>query len=163
MRDSSHLSRETLKNLITILNVIDSKTSVATIKLMNQDLMKLDRLDGTNFTRQQEKLKFLLTALKIYYVLDPEFKLILEPTDKETDELKPEHKKQRQDELICYGHILDALSDHLYDLYIDTQLAKKIWNTLDFKYKVQKEGAISKYFDFQMVDEKSILAQVHEL
>ena len=100
-------------------------------------------------------------------MLDPEFELILEPTDKETDELKAEHKKQRKDELICHGHILDALSDHSYDLYIDTQSTKEIWNTLDFKYKVQKEGAkkflISKYFDFKMVDEKSILAQVHEL
>jgi len=37
---------------------------------MNQDFVKLDKFDGTNFTRWQDKMKFLLTALKIFYVLD---------------------------------------------------------------------------------------------
>ncbi|RVW45262.1 hypothetical protein CK203_110169 [Vitis vinifera] len=36
-----------------------------TIKIMNQDLVRLDRFDGSNFTRWQDKVRFLLTALKI--------------------------------------------------------------------------------------------------
>ena len=39
--------------------------------------------------------------------------------------------------------------------------------TLEFKYKAEKEGTkkflISKYFTFKMVDDKTILIQVHEL
>ena len=146
---------------------MDSDTSVATIKLMNQDLVKLDRFDGTNFTRWQDKLKFLLTALKIFYVLDPELTPIPEPTNEDSDEVKAERKKRREDELICRGHILNALSDRLYDLYTDTQSAVEIWNALEFKYKAEEEGTkkflISKYFDFKMVDDKPILVQVHEL
>ncbi|KAL6350820.1 hypothetical protein AAG906_031406 [Vitis piasezkii] len=42
-----------------------------TIKIMNQDLVRLDRFDGSNFTRWQDKVRFLLTALKIFYILDP--------------------------------------------------------------------------------------------
>ena len=40
-------------------------------KMMNQDFVKLDKFDGSNFIRWQDKMKFLLTALKIFYVLDP--------------------------------------------------------------------------------------------
>ncbi|KAL6332755.1 hypothetical protein AAG906_015017 [Vitis piasezkii] len=38
---------------------------------MNQDLVRLDRFDGSNFTRWQDKVRFLLTRLKIFYILDP--------------------------------------------------------------------------------------------
>ena len=146
---------------------METETTTATIKLMNQDLIKLDRFDGTNFTRWQDKLKFLLTALKIFYVLDPDLQPIPEPTDGDSEELKAERKKRVEDEFICRGHILNALSDRLYDLYTDTASAKEIWTALEFKYKAEEEGTkkflISKYFDFKMVDDKPILPQVHEL
>ena len=154
---------------LTILSVyfeMETETSVATIKLMNQYLVKLDSFYGTNFTRWKYKFKFLLTALKIFYVLDPELAPIPEPTNEDSDELKAERKKRREDELICRGHILNALSDRLYDLYTDTQSTVEIWNALEFKYKAEEEGTkkflISKYFDFKMVDDKPILVQ-HEL
>ena len=70
------------------------------IKLMNQDLVNLDRFDDTNFTQWQDKLKFLLTALKIFYVLDPELAPISEPTDEDIDERRAERKKRQEDELI---------------------------------------------------------------
>ena len=146
---------------------METETSIASIKLMNQDLVKLDRFDGTNFTRWQDKLKFLLTALKIFYILDPELEPLPEASDKDSDERKAERKKRQEDELICRGHILNALSDRLYDLYTSTQSAKEIWDALEYKYKAEEEGTkkflISKYFDFKMNDEKAILAQVHEL
>ncbi|XP_050918443.1 uncharacterized protein LOC127135857 [Lathyrus oleraceus] len=141
--------------------------SVSSIKLMNQDLVKLDRFDGTNYTRWQDKITFLLTALKIQYVLDPDLETIPEPTENDTDEVKKERRKRKEDELLCRGHILNTLSDRLYDLYTNTASTKKIWNALEFKFKAEEEGMkkflISKYFDFKMLDSKLILAQVHEL
>ena len=150
-----------------ILVVMEHDSSAATIKLMNQDLVKLDRFDGTNFTRWQDKLKFLLTALKIVYILDPELVSIPEPTENDTEDLIAERKKRAEDNFICRGHILNALTDRLYDLYTETESAKEIWNALENKYKTEEEGTkkflIAKYFDFKMLDDKSILAQVHEL
>ena len=119
---------------------METETSIATIKLMNQDLVKLDRFDGTNLTRWQDKLKFLLTALKIFYVFNPELAPIPEPTEEDTDERRAERKKQQEDELICRGHILNALSNHLNDLYTSTQSTREIWNALEFKYKTDEEG-----------------------
>ena len=147
--------------------MMEDETTNATIKVMNQDLVRLDRFDGTNFTCWQDKLKFLLTTLKIVYVLDLELETIPEPSDNDSEERKVERKKRQKDELICRGHILNALSDRLYDLYTDNSSARDIWNTLEFKYKAKEEGTkkllISKYFYFKMLDGKPILPQVHEL
>ena len=109
----------------------------------------------------------MLTALKIYYVLDPDLPPISQPSDKDTDEKRVERKKREEDEIICRGHILNSLSDRLYDLYTVEPSAREIWNALEFKYKAEGEGTkkflISKYFDFKIVDAKPILPQVHEL
>ena len=44
---------------------------------------------------------------------------------------------------------------------------KEIWNTLEAKYKIEKVGTdkfiIQKYFDYKMLNNVSILDQVHEL
>ena len=102
--------------------------------------MKWDRFDGANFTRWHDKLKFLLTALKIFYVLDPELAAIPEPTEEDTDERRVERKKRQEDELICCGHILNALSDRLYDHCTSIQSVKEMWITLEYKHKAEAES-----------------------
>ncbi|XP_058741379.1 uncharacterized protein LOC131613751 [Vicia villosa] len=128
----------------------DATVSSITV-IMNQDLVKLDRFDGTNYTIWQDKMTFLLTALKVHYVLDPDLTPIPEPTDDDSEEVKKECKKHKEDELLCRGHILNTLFDRLYDLYTDNPSAVEIWKALEFKFKAEKEDA------------KPILPQVHEL
>jgi hypothetical protein len=103
-----------------------SESEMVTFKMMNQDFMKLDRFDGTNFTRWKDKLIFLLTALKIAYVLDPNLSKLPEPTDNDSDQLKAERKKHEEDEVVCRGHILNTLSDRLYDLFTSMKSPKEI-------------------------------------
>ncbi|URE31779.1 hypothetical protein MUK42_35290 [Musa troglodytarum] len=62
-------------------------------------------------------MKFMLTTLNIFYVLDLNLQPIPDLTDNNTDEVKAERKKRNEDEVICRGHILNALSDRLYNLY----------------------------------------------
>jgi hypothetical protein len=50
---------------------MEGGNEVATLKVMNQALVKLDRFDGSMFTCWQDKMKLLITVLKIFYVLDP--------------------------------------------------------------------------------------------
>ncbi|XP_050909718.1 uncharacterized protein LOC127123551 [Lathyrus oleraceus] len=128
-----------------------SDAAVSSIKVMNQDLVKLDLFDGTNYTRWQDKMTFLLTALKVHYVLDPYLAPIIEPLENESEEVKKERKKREEDELLCRGNILNTLSDHLYDLYTDNPSATESWKALKFKFKADEE------------DYKPILPQVHEL
>jgi hypothetical protein len=84
-------------------------SDVTSFKVVNQDFVKLDRFDGTNFTRWQDKMKFLFTALKIFYVLDPNLNSLPNPTLKDTNAVKAERKKCEDDELVCRGHILNTL------------------------------------------------------
>ncbi|XP_058211435.1 uncharacterized protein LOC131323598 [Rhododendron vialii] len=139
----------------------------SSIKMMNQDLIKLDQFDGNNFTRWKDKMIFLLTALKLYYILDPNTQPIPDPPESGADKFKEQRLQRAEDALMCRGHILHALSDRLYDFYKETKTATEIWNALEFKYKVQEEGTnkflIAEYFDFRMIDTKPILDQIHAL
>ncbi|PON59327.1 hypothetical protein PanWU01x14_160760 [Parasponia andersonii] len=73
----------TILKLYFFLLAMEAKSTLSTIKTMNQDFVWLDRFDGTNFTQWQGKVKFLLTTLKIFYVLDPNLAPILPPSDKD--------------------------------------------------------------------------------
>ena len=135
--------------------------------MLNHELVKLDRFDGTNFSRWKDKMKFLLTALRLFYVLDQNLIPFPIASDEDTDEIKAQRKKREEDELICRGHILNNLSNHLYDLYTSMKSPKEIWNALEAKYKTMKIGTnkfiIQKYFDYKILDNISVLDQVHEL
>ena len=109
-----------------------------TIKIMNQDLVRLDRFDGFNFTRWQDKVRFLLTALKILYILDTALAPLPEPKEDDTIEVVAKMKMREEDELICRGHILNALFNRVYDLYTNTHSAKEIWEALENKYKAEE-------------------------
>ncbi|KAM6541489.1 hypothetical protein CsatB_005936 [Cannabis sativa] len=138
-----------------------------TIKMMNQDLVRLDRFDGSNFTRWQDKVRFLLTTLKIAYILESTLEPLPAQSEKDTPEMVEKRRKREEDNLLCRGHILNALSDRLYDLYTNTNSAKEIWNALEAKYKAEEEGTrkflISQYFEFSFSDAKDLLPQIHEL
>ncbi|KAK3020515.1 hypothetical protein RJ639_046204 [Escallonia herrerae] len=112
-------------------------------------------------------MMFLLTALKVQYVLDPNLPPLSEITDNDSDETKAARKKREEDELVCRGHILNALSDCLYDLFTSSKCPKEIWKALENKYNNEKQGADKfltlKYFEFAMNDSESVLDQVHQL
>ncbi|GAV70929.1 hypothetical protein CFOL_v3_14427, partial [Cephalotus follicularis] len=140
------------------------------------DMVKLDRSDGNNFQRWQDKIKFLLIVLKIYYILDPNLQPIEDPVPA-TDETQPnvealervnqQRKKCEEDKLLCRGHILNTLSGILFDLFTCMKSAKEIQDALEFKYRAEEQGTnkylIAKYFDFKFFDTKPLLEQVHEL
>ena len=61
----------------------------------------LDRFAGTNFTRCKGKLFFLLTILKVAYVLDSKLEPFPEPKEDDSEVLKAARKKREDDELMC--------------------------------------------------------------
>ena len=44
---------------------MESEASASAIKFMNQDMVRLDRFDGTNFTRWQDKLNCVKNISKV--------------------------------------------------------------------------------------------------
>nr|GEV33418.1 glucose-6-phosphate isomerase 1, chloroplastic [Tanacetum cinerariifolium] len=89
----------------------------AGLRMFGSDTIKLDRMDGMNFTRWKEKMKFMLTTFKVYYVLEgPPIGVMSEE----------EQRKRDQDENLCKGYIFSTLTDRLYDLYTPVTSAREI-------------------------------------
>ena len=146
---------------------MEETSDVSALKMLNHELVILDCFDGTNFSRWKDKMKFLLTTMKLFYVLDLNLMPFPTTSDEDSDKIKTQRKKWEEDKLICGGHILNTLLDRLYDLYTSIKSLKEIWNALEAKYKIEKVGTnkfiIQKYFDYKMLDNISVLDHVHEL
>ena len=129
-------------------------------------MFKLDRFDGTNFTRWKDKLFFLLTELGVAYLLSRNLSTILEPSDKDDEETIATRKKCK-DEVCCRGYILNSMSDRLYDLFRTINSPQEIWSALEKKYTFIKQGMdrshSMKFFEFKMFDNKFVMDQVDEL
>lgn len=128
---------------------------------------KLARFDGTNYTRWKDRMVFLLTALKVFYVLDAELAPISDPTPNEEENVRNERSKRKEDELVCRGYILNSLTDRLFDLHRNSSSPKEIWASLEAKYKNERRGTdkfiAMKYFEFVLSDDKNVIDQIHAL
>ncbi|KAK3042995.1 hypothetical protein RJ639_000972 [Escallonia herrerae] len=99
--------------------------------------------------------------------LDPNLPPLPETTDNDSDETKAARKKREDDELVCKGHILNALSNHLYDQFTSSKCPREIWKALENKYNNEKQGTDKfltlKYFEFTMNDSESVMDQQRQL
>ena len=67
---------------------MEGTSNVSALKMLNHELVKFDCFDGTNFSRWKDKMKFLLTTLKLFYVLDSNLMPFPTTSDEDTDEIK---------------------------------------------------------------------------
>ncbi|KAK3012718.1 hypothetical protein RJ639_008792 [Escallonia herrerae] len=84
--------------------------------MMNQDLIKLDQFDGSNFGRLQDKVKFLLMALKIVYILNCE--PLSEPSDNASENEKKECQRKNDDKtaILHQVHELQDITNKICEL-----------------------------------------------
>ncbi|GKD33745.1 zinc finger, CCHC-type containing protein [Tanacetum coccineum] len=131
---------------------------------MSTDIVKLDRFDGGSFKRWQRKMQFLLTTLKVAYVMTKSY-----PEEPEDENLAAsrERLKFKNDDFICRGHILNAMSDPLFDIYQNYSTARDLWNTLEERYFMEDATSmkyiVSKFNSYKMVDSRPIIDQMYEL
>ena len=68
--------------------------------------------------------------------------------------------------ILCHGHILSALFDNIYKVYCHTKTVVELQEALELKYgfveKHIKRYSCERMIEFQMVDGKPILNQIHE-
>nr|GEY16102.1 zinc finger, CCHC-type [Tanacetum cinerariifolium] len=139
-------------------------TNGKSVKDMTTKFDKLVKLEGQDFRRWQKKIHFLLTTLKLVYVLStpgPEWHEdeILETTRK--------RMKWENDDYICRGHILNGMSDFLFDIYQNIGSTKELWESLESKYMVEdassKKFLVSNFMNYKMVDTRPVMEQFHEM
>ncbi|GJY04518.1 zinc finger, CCHC-type containing protein [Tanacetum coccineum] len=85
-----------------------------TVKDMTMNFGKLDKFEGHDFRRWQKKMLFLLTTLKVVYVLTTPMPELLKDATVEAIKIRA---KWENDDYICRGHILneDASSKKFLD------------------------------------------------
>ncbi|VFQ69816.1 unnamed protein product [Cuscuta campestris] len=75
-------------------------------------------------------------------------------------------RKYEKDNKTVRGHLLSHMTNPLFDLFIPNKSAKSIWETLQKKYGADDAGkrkyVTGEWLRFQVVDDKSIMDQVHE-
>ena len=98
---------------------------------MTSKFIKLEKFQGVDFRRWEKKMHFLLTTLKVVYVLNTPMQEIMvdEPL-----EITRRRCKWENDDYICRGHILNGMSDPLFDIYQNYENTKSLWDNLESKY-----------------------------
>ncbi|GJS31091.1 zinc finger, CCHC-type containing protein [Tanacetum coccineum] len=135
-----------------------------TVKEMTTNFKKLDKFEGHDFRRWQKKMHFLLTTLKVVYVLTTPMPELLEDATVEAIRIRA---KWENDDYICRGHILNGMSDSLFDVYTNVESAKELWDSLESKYMAEdsssKKFLVSNFNNYKMVDSRPVMEQYNEL
>nr|GEU87020.1 zinc finger, CCHC-type [Tanacetum cinerariifolium] len=133
-------------------------------KEMTTNFGKLDKFEGHDFRRWQEKMHFLLTKLKMVYVLTTPMLELLKDATVEAIRIRA---KWENDDYICRGHILNGMSDSLFDVYTNVESAKELWDSLESKYMAEdsssKKFLVSNFNNYKMVDSRPVMEQYNEL
>nr|GEX32310.1 zinc finger, CCHC-type [Tanacetum cinerariifolium] len=118
-------------------------TNGESVKDMTSKFDKLEKFEGQDFRRWQKKMQFLLTTLKFVYVLRTPSPVW---SENETLETTRKRMKRENDEYICRGHILNGMSDSLFDIYHNTQSGNSLWESLKSKY-IEEDASATKFLE----------------
>ncbi|CAM8916471.1 unnamed protein product [Rhodiola kirilowii] len=109
-------------------------------------------------------MHFLLTNLKVVYVLST-------PCPEVRDDAPMvavrDQNKWENDDYIARGHILNDMSDPIFDLYQNAESAKELWDSLKFKYMAEDASSVkflvSNFNNYKMVNSRPVMEQFHEI
>ncbi|KAL4561507.1 hypothetical protein LXL04_033674 [Taraxacum kok-saghyz] len=131
----------TIESDISVVSKIMSES----VKEMTSKFSKLEKFYGVDFRRWQKKMHFLLTTLKVVYVLSTPRPA--EPSAYAADDEPLEHTRRRDkwdnDDYICRGHILNVQ-------YIAEDASSKKFLVSDFN-------------NYKMVDSRPVMEQYNEI
>ena len=126
--------------------------------LPNPKPEKPGKFDGTKFKRWQQKMLFYLTTLHLVKFLqeDPP-----EPGTDRNSVLTVD--TWTQSDFLCRNYILNGLDDSLYNVYSLIITVKKLWVSLDKKYKTEddstKKFIVGRFLKYKIVDSKTLISR----
>ncbi|XP_075081971.1 uncharacterized protein LOC142166476 [Nicotiana tabacum] len=134
------------------------------------DLSKLEPLDGNNYKHWSQKLLIFFEQLEVDYILfnEPPDDVLADSSNVATTVVAGDvaKKKVEKDNKTVRGHLLNHMTNHLFDLLITYKSVKVICDSLEKKYGAddarKKKYVVGKWIKFQIVDDKTIMGQVHE-
>nr|GEV51693.1 zinc finger, CCHC-type [Tanacetum cinerariifolium] len=130
---------------------------------MTTNFGKLDKFEGHDFRQWQKKMHFILTNLKVVYVLTIP---MLELLEDDTLEAIRRRAKWENNDYICRGHMLNGMSALMFDIYQNVESAKELWDSLESKYIAEDASSnkflVSNFNVYKMVDSRPVMEQLNE-
>ncbi|GJQ91769.1 zinc finger, CCHC-type containing protein [Tanacetum coccineum] len=127
------------KNHQAAIQDIETKNMV---KEMTTNFGKLDKFEGHDFRRWQKKMHFLLTTLKVVYVLTTPMPELLKDAIVEAIRIRESRRMM-------------------------TTYAEELWDSLESKYMAKdsssKKFLVSNFNNYKMVDSRPVMEQYNEL
>ena len=112
----------------------------------------------------QQKMLFYLTTLNLVRFLTEKAPKLKE--DERDIQVISTVDAWKHFYFLCRNYVMNALTDPLYNVYIDKKIAKELWESLDRKYKIKdtkaKKFVVGQFLDYKMVDSKTVVSQVQE-
>ena len=82
-------------NIVSVLKM-ESNSSSAIKLFSHPETNRLNCFDGSNFTRWKDKMTFLLTTLKVFYVLSEDLAVIPSLSSDESEDIKRRGRKEKK-------------------------------------------------------------------
>ena len=65
-------------------------------------------------------------------------------------------------DFLCCNYLLNGLDNTLYNVYCAFNTARKLWESLDKKYKTEDAGlkkfVVGKFLDYKILDSKTVIS-----
>ncbi|KAL0712452.1 hypothetical protein Bca4012_019430 [Brassica carinata] len=154
-QSESKLKSESKLNRDTSNPGEDNTTSVFSI-------IETSRFDGRSYLRWASQMELFLKQLNLSYVLSEPCPVVTNISQADSA-----GKNWLKDDYLCYTHLLNSLSDHLYQQYSKKfKHARELWEELKWVYQCEesnsKRSQVRKYIEFKMVEERPVLDQVQD-
>ncbi|XP_073120920.1 uncharacterized protein [Henckelia pumila] len=124
---------------------------------------KPEKFSGTDFKTWKQKMLFYLTTLHLARFLK---EVVAVPAPDADTQTRSVFDAWCHSDFLCRNYILNGLDNTLYSVYSATKTAKKLWESLEKKYKTEDAGTkkfvVEKFLEFKMVDTKTVISQVQE-
>ena len=126
---------------------------------------KPEKCNELNFKRWQQKILFYPTTLNLARFLTKEApKLKKDERDIQVINVMYAWKHSH---FLCRNCVMNVLTYSLYNVYSDKKTTKKLWESLDHKYKTEDVGSkkfvVGRFLDYKIIDSKIVDSQVQEL
>ena len=148
-------------NTVVIVTVPVKVPAVQTVPVNHGE--KLEKFNGLDFKRWQQKMLFYLTTLNLARFLKEDAPIANEnEQDREVVlQVASAIDAWRHSDFLCRNYILNDLHDTLYNMYSVKITTKELWESLDRKYKTEDIGSkkfvVGRFIDYKMVDSKTVI------